>query len=131
MPKKNKEERKAYLREWYLKNRDYARAQNRKRYLEKFKYDPRKRRQARLARYGLTEGTFDALLAAQDGKCAICGRSDSGTDLHDSFNIDHDHKTGAVRGLLCQPCNQGLGAFTDNPESLAAAIRYLAKWGIQ
>lgn len=41
--------------------------------------------------------------------------------------IDHDHKTGIIRGLLCGLCNMGLGSFRDNPEHLASAILYLNK----
>lgn len=80
-----------------------------------------------MKRYGLTPDTYDELLAAQGGVCAICcgppkGRPGvSGT----SYHIDHDHTTGAVRGLLCNTCNSGLGNFKDDPERLADAIRYL------
>jgi hypothetical protein len=64
------------------------------------------------------------LREAQDGKCAICG-------VHEAYAprkrlaVDHDHRTGAIRGLLCGNCNVGLGQFKDSPELLAAAIRYL------
>ncbi len=61
----------------------------------------------------------EALLAAQDGRCAICH------EVAPRLAIDHDHSTGAVRGILCDPCNMGLGHFRDNPELLAEAIRYL------
>lgn len=122
--------RQQYVQSWYARNRDRQRAKCRERYLAKFKYDSRRRRLAKLARYGLTEEAFLALQTAQGGKCAICGRPDSGTALHSRMSIDHDHRTDLIRGLLCQPCNQGLGAFYDRPQSLAAAIQYLAKWGI-
>ena len=61
----------------------------------------------------------EALLAAQDGRCAICHQS------ADRMVIDHDHSNGAVRGMLCDQCNMGLGHFRDNPDLLAEAIRYL------
>lgn len=52
------------------------------------------------------------------GRCQICHKE---TALH----IDHDHSTGQVRGLLCNSCNGGLGAFKDNPDFLHEAVRYL------
>jgi hypothetical protein len=63
----------------------------------------------------VTQETYDRILAAQDGGCAICGALPAVRDLA----VDHDHKTGAVRGLLCMSCNTGLGHFHDDPELLA------------
>lgn len=80
-----------------------------------------------MKRYGLTPETYDALLASQGGVCAICGgppRGKSGI-LGVNYHIDHDHESGAVRGLLCGPCNAGLGSFKDNVARLADAISYL------
>jgi predicted nucleic acid-binding Zn ribbon protein len=74
--------------------------------------------------YGITAEEYDALLAAQEGRCAICGSPDwpgKGNRPH----IDHDHETGRIRGLLCNNCNTGLGQFKDDPQRLRAAIRYL------
>lgn len=77
-----------------------------------------------LTRHGLRPEDYDALFVKQKGLCAICGRSpEEGTFLH----IDHDHETGRVRGLLCSPCNFGLGRFEDDPDRLRAAVRYLSK----
>jgi hypothetical protein len=59
---------------------------------------------------------------SQDGRCAICRRRFDGG----SFVVDHCHKRGHVRGLLCYPCNSGLGMFKDNPNRLVAAANYLA-----
>ena len=53
--------------------------------------------------------------------CGICGSEPNGKDLH----IDHDHATGAFRGLLCHSCNVGIGHFKEDPEVLDAAKRYL------
>ena len=65
-------------------------------------------------RYGLTFEEFDNL----PKQCAICGNN---TDLV----IDHDHKTGNFRGVLCRRCNLGLGHFNDNPALLLKAVDYL------
>lgn len=81
----------------------------------------------RLHRYGLTAAQYDALLLQQDKRCAICHTDDPGRMKN--WCIDHCHTTGAVRGLLCQPCNLGLGGFRDNPAHLEAAIAYLERAG--
>lgn len=78
--------------------------------------------------YKMTLQDYEGLLALQDGRCAICNTSDP-QGPWGTFTVDHDHKTGEVRGLLCQLCNQGLGDFKDNVEFLASAIRYLTKRG--
>lgn len=91
------------------------------------KRDPEKRRakeRRRLLRqYGLTLQSYAALMFMQGGRCAICRTDRPGGK---GWAIDHDHTTGAVRGLLCTQCNLGLGQFRDEPEILAAAIGYLA-----
>lgn len=66
---------------------------------------------------------YQYMLENQNGVCAICSNVDkSGRALA----IDHDHKTGFVRGLLCGSCNRGLGLFRDNPEILLKAAKYLS-----
>jgi hypothetical protein len=80
--------------------------------------------------YGLDAEAFAALFARQGGKCAICKEPEKrlhrrGTQLR--LSVDHDHATGKVRGLLCNSCNAGLGAFEDQPERLQAAAAYLRK----
>jgi hypothetical protein len=79
----------------------------------------------RIKKYGITHAEYDRMVAAQAGRCAICQRADTGTGR--GWYIDHDHATGAVRGLLCHGCNSGLGHFRDNPLSLQRAIRYLLR----
>lgn len=78
----------------------------------------------RQKRYGLTPASFDALLAAQDGKCKICCTPLTPC-LPRSLHVDHCHTTGQVRGLLCRPCNHGLGNFKDDPARCARASQYL------
>jgi len=73
--------------------------------------------------YGLSLAQFDALLAAQGGRCAICGGVDPGGK--GVWHVDHDHGSGAVRGLLCHGCNAGIGSLGDDPDRLPAAAAYL------
>ena len=63
------------------------------------------------------------MLEAQDGVCAICGKTPQQNIKR--LYVDHDHETGDVRGLLCQQCNIGLGAFRDDKAVLHKAIKYL------
>ncbi|WP_232234444.1 endonuclease VII domain-containing protein [Actinoplanes sp. N902-109] len=69
-------------------------------------------------RYGIGGAEFDALLFSRGCVCAICGADDP-------QHVDHDHRTGRVRGILCFNCNGGPGQFRDDPVFLAAAITYL------
>ncbi|HEV2756189.1 MAG TPA: endonuclease VII domain-containing protein [Actinomycetota bacterium] len=69
-------------------------------------------------RYGLTPEDFDSLLAAQGFLCPICLK-------RPAVHVDHDHRTGKVRGILCEMCNGGLGQFRDNRQTIEAAIDYL------
>jgi len=71
--------------------------------------------------YGLTKQELDLLLA-QHEQCAIC-RSTQWSKK--GPQVDHDHETGRVRGILCSNCNQGLGRFGDDPSRLRAAVEYL------
>lgn len=74
-----------------------------------------------LKSYGISQAVYDEMLAAQDGRCAIC-QEGNGRYL---LAVDHNHATKSVRGLLCQRCNAGLGQFKDVPDRLEAAARYL------
>lgn len=70
-------------------------------------------------RYGITQEDHQAMLAAQHGKCAICGSEHR-------LCIDHDHSTGKVRKVLCDRCNRALGVVDDDPELLLKLVDYLA-----
>lgn len=74
--------------------------------------------------YGLLPGEWDAMLAAQGSRCAICGDAEPG-GKYNTWHTDHDHDTGLTRGLLCHNCNVGIGHFRDRPDIMAAAIQYL------
>lgn len=87
--------------------------------------DPDARRDYELRRrYGLPEGGYQELLAAQGGRCAICGRKPRTRALA----LDHDHRTGRIRGLLCsgpRGCNKALGVFETDPDIAYRAALYL------
>lgn len=69
--------------------------------------------------YGLDRTAFDLLFDAQAGRCAICQRPDR------TLVIDHNHETGAVRGLLCGRCNSAIGMLGDDADTVLAAHGYL------
>jgi hypothetical protein len=73
-------------------------------------------------KFGITPEQYDEMLAAQGGVCALCGRQPR-DDI--SLHVDHDHRTGAIRKLLCFRCNNALGDLGDDPELLRAAAEYL------
>lgn len=82
----------------------------------------------RLARFGLTPDQYLEMLNAQGGVCAICEAPESSTDAKGRIKalaVDHDHATGAIRGLLCANCNKGIGNLGDSVETLIAAAAYL------
>lgn len=84
-----------------------------------------------LYRYGITLKDYDELLQKQNGKCAICQQIEIKKNQHGlvSLAVDHDHKTGKVRGLLCSKCNCLLGYAKDSIINLKKAIDYLIKNG--
>lgn len=80
-------------------------------------------------RYGITLENYNSLLAKQNNCCAICSisiddhQSLKGSNKH--FAVDHCHKSGRIRGLLCYKCNMGLGYFDDDPQKISQAHSYL------
>jgi len=77
-------------------------------------------------RYGISAEEADALLENQGNICAIC-QQPANPQLKKPWHIDHDHKTGKVRGILCHSCNTALGNFNDDPEILDRALDYVKK----
>lgn len=76
--------------------------------------------------YGISRVEFERLNEIQGGRCAICEREPVAEGRNGKhLRVDHDHETGAVRGLLCTRCNVALGTFGDTVEGLKKAIRYL------
>ena len=89
-------------------------------------------RQARNARrwhlektYGLSLEDYHIMLAKQEGKCSMCGVDNNGK--HENFYVDHDHKTGKVRSLLCKSCNFMVGVVETKEDLLGLSKQYLNK----
>jgi len=86
--------------------------------------------EAQMRRHDSSTDVYQTLLQKQQGRCAICGKSvghKSCLGQQCRLAIDHDHRTGAIRGLLCNNCNRGLGRFKDSVTLLQAALRYLQR----
>ncbi len=108
--KNNREKRKEYIRAYEFSRRNTP--------------DGKIRNLAqKLKPFGLTLEQFNAMMERCGGKCEICGGTDFGRSKRP--HIDHCHKTGKVRGLLCLSCNQVLGRFEDSAERLRRAADYL------
>ena len=111
-----------------FRNRDvqFHRARNR----EWIKNHPQEVRANRLKNeYGMSMADYDAKVQAQNGVCEICKRAPvkhAGNKY--GFVVDHDHKNGKTRGLLCQRCNVLLGKAEDDPELLQRFIDYLRRY---
>ncbi|QTD90794.1 endonuclease VII domain-containing protein [Burkholderia anthina] len=116
-----KECRKAEVNAWRTKNRDAYNASERRKYLE----SPAKWERHLKSKYGITAQAYMQLLEQQGGACAICTRSV--VDLGETLAVDHDHETGAVRGLLCAMCNRMLGCARDAPDVLRSGAAYLER----
>jgi hypothetical protein len=96
---------------WKRANPDKANAQQRRQWA---KHKGLKRK------YGITREDYDALVVAQEGRCAICGK------VPDRLHVDHHHGTGLVRGLLCFVCNTRL-AVVEDTAFVDRALAYLAR----
>lgn len=116
-----RENPEAYLK----KQREYARKQRQHVFVDGVKVPGK----PKLNEYNLTQDHYIELHKSQKGSCAICY-----TDLNElksnDIHIDHNHSTGAVRGILCRFCNNGLGMFRDSAKALRSAIDYLEKHSV-
>lgn len=117
---KIRERRRIYRQEHpeIMRERD---KRNQEKHREKRKISSRNRNL--VVNYNITLDEYNLLLKEQDYKCALCGTEKAGG--RGTFHVDHDHKTGKVRGLLCHHCNTGLGLFYDSENLLLKAILYL------
>ncbi len=82
------------------------------------------------SKYGLTIETYNVMLTAQNGVCAICKNAETGKNANGDikpFSVDHNHITGEIRGLLCTQCNYMIGHCRESREVLLAGVAYLDK----
>ena len=125
-----KECRRAANKAWRAANKDKVKEINlrskdrRKNYYNSGKGVESSRRAHLKRKFNMTLEEYNVMSEAQDHKCYICGKSEM-NNKNKVLCVDHNHETGAVRGLLCGLCNTGLGNFLDNKERLIKAIKYL------
>jgi len=138
MPIVDKEKKKEYDKNYYLKNKIKFRNSDKK-YKEKNRellreknavyrknnpsvaYLSRRKAQLKM-RFNISLNEYDNLLDKQGGVCKICKTKESRKVLC----VDHNHNTGKIRGLLCSKCNRGIGLLGDNIDLLKVAIKYLS-----
>jgi Recombination endonuclease VII len=120
----------AVQRDYYQRHKEEVKERSRRRWRTDAAYREKKlvrtreyQREKRFREiYGITVADHEAMFARQDGACAICKRT--GVPLC----VDHCHRTGEVRSLLCRRCNRGLGFYNDDPDILLVAVAYLRTW---
>lgn len=117
---KKREERLAYRKEYYEKNKEYII----KKSCDWAKNNPERRKQNLLkAIYNITLEEYNQMFKDQEGCCKICGIHQSETKR--GLVVDHCHVSTKVRGLLCDKCNLALGYVNDNQDILENMIKYL------
>jgi hypothetical protein len=133
---KNKEHHVEVSQNWRKANPDKVRAYQARRYqnhreeLKKRSNDWRKANSEKVhlakikRKFGITEEQYNFLRISQNDKCAICNNGGS----YQRLGVDHNHKTGQIRGLLCAQCNAGIGNLKDSIELLENSIKYLKKY---
>ncbi len=117
--------RSSYIKIWKQKNPEKMKKYNKNTTIWRKNHPEETRRSKRKcvvkSLYNITMEDYDALFKKQNGLCAICGKKQGQMKL----NIDHNHTTGEIRGLLCSNCNRFLGLAQDSEAILTNALRYL------
>ena len=117
----NKERFAAKSKAWREANKERAKENRRRNYIENKEANLQYSKAYNLKRkFNLTTEEYAQMLEKQGGVCAICGKT-----CTRALAVDHDHNTGIVRGLLCNNCNRGLGHMQDDIKILENAVRYL------
>jgi hypothetical protein len=125
-PEKARESHRVAQKKWREKNRERVKATAKKwGEANREKVNLYRRRQHYRQKYGITIEERDAVLEAQGGKCACCNASEAGNRI--GWVVDHCHKDGTVRGILCHHCNLALGNVRDSVAHLKKLIAYLER----
>ena len=89
----------------------------------KYKDIPEQQRAWHLkAHYGISLAEYQAILVLQGGGCAVCGKKKHSVK---ALHVDHDHKTGKTRGIVCSSCNRAIAFMGDSPELAKKLVNYL------
>ena len=123
MPYLDKAKRAEASRRWGERHPERKRAANASWYARN---RARSRWASLLRSYGITASEYEVYLHRQGGVCAICHGPPRGNSRNGlSLVVDHDHRTGRIRGLLCSVCNRTLGVFQEDSTILRRCIEYL------
>jgi len=90
---------------------------------EDYENNPEKHKEKNLKRFGISLDDYNRMFLEQEGRCAICGRHQ--VELNRSLDVDHDHETKEVRGLLCSNCNTAIGLLKHDVLIVINTIKYL------
>ena len=124
---KNPEYMKAYMRDYRVKNGDALRVNDKAR--GKLRSSLARRREWLKGKYGLTLGQYLEMAEAQGHACPLCERICAKSESRESgLHVDHDHKTGKIRGLLCGQCNKLLGKLGDSLEGAEQFVERLRRY---
>lgn len=122
----NREGRRAYARTYRDKNRDRLRLRWKVWAAADRAANPTKHREQHLVRfYGITQVQYDEMAATQNFQCKCCGKA-AAEEKYGKLSVDHCHKTGKVRGLLCSKCNMIIGQSNDDPSLIRRWADYLS-----
>jgi hypothetical protein len=113
----------AASKEWSDANRPRINARRRQRRVNDPKFARAVREDWLKTAYGITAAEFNAMVAAQGGRCFLCRRRPV-----QRLCVDHCHDTEMLRSLLCRRCNTGFGCFDDNPDLMRGGADYLEIW---
>jgi hypothetical protein len=133
---KNKDKKISYNEKYYINNKEkfrlsalkYGRTKKGKEYKKEYfnKNKERIRNNTLKNKFSITLVQYNEMFEKQGGLCAICKQKQEQISLrYKNLAVDHNHKTGKIRGLLCSKCNKAIGLLNDDFSIVEAALNYL------